>query len=57
MGIPAACTTCGQAAGGGLQRLTDEVCFEAMWRGIRTVKPGTRLGDIGHAIPGITWNP
>ncbi len=31
------------------QRLT-EVCFEAMWRGIRTVRPGTRLGDIGHAI-------
>ena len=31
------------------QRLT-EVCFEAMWRGIRTVKPGSRLGDIGHAI-------
>jgi len=26
------------------------VCFEAMWRGIRTVKPGSRLGDIGHAI-------
>jgi methionyl aminopeptidase len=31
------------------QRLT-EVCFEAMWRGIRKVKPGARLGDIGHAI-------
>ncbi len=31
------------------RRLT-EVCHEAMWRGIRTVKPGTRLGDIGHAI-------
>ncbi len=31
------------------QRLT-EVCYEAMWRGIRTVKPGARLGDIGHAI-------
>jgi methionyl aminopeptidase len=31
------------------QRLT-EVCFEAMWRGIRTVKPGSRLCDIGHAI-------
>ncbi len=31
------------------QRLT-EVCFEAMWRGIRTVKPGARLGDIGFAI-------
>jgi methionyl aminopeptidase len=25
-------------------------CFEAMWAGIRTVRPGTRLGDIGHAI-------
>ncbi len=31
------------------QRLT-EVCFEAMWRGIREVRPGARLGDIGHAI-------
>jgi methionyl aminopeptidase len=27
-----------------------EVCFEAMWRGIETVRPGARLGDIGHAI-------
>jgi methionyl aminopeptidase len=26
------------------------VCFEAMWHGIRTVRPGGRLGDIGHAI-------
>jgi methionyl aminopeptidase len=31
------------------QRLA-EVCHEAMWRGIRTVRPGARLGDIGHAI-------
>jgi methionyl aminopeptidase len=31
------------------QRLT-ESCFEAMWRGIEQVRPGTRLGDIGHAI-------
>ena len=31
------------------QRLTD-VCLEAMWRGIREVKPGARLGDIGHVI-------
>jgi methionyl aminopeptidase len=31
------------------QRLA-ETCFEAMWRGIETVKPGSRLGDIGHAI-------
>ncbi|MFM7708865.1 MAG: type I methionyl aminopeptidase, partial [Gammaproteobacteria bacterium] len=27
-----------------------EGCFEAMWRGIRVVRPGARLGDIGHAI-------
>jgi len=26
------------------------VCREAMWRGIETVRPGTHLGDIGHAI-------
>ncbi len=27
-----------------------KVGFEAMWRGIRLVKPGLRLGDLGHAI-------
>ena len=27
-----------------------EVCHEAMWLGIRKVKPGARLGDVGHAI-------
>ena len=26
------------------------VTFEAMWKGIARVKPGARLGDIGHAI-------
>ncbi len=31
------------------QRLT-ETCFQAMWRGIDIVRPGVRLGDIGHAI-------
>ncbi|MBL4693170.1 MAG: type I methionyl aminopeptidase, partial [Magnetovibrio sp.] len=31
------------------KRLID-VTFEAMWRGIRVVKPGATLGDIGHAI-------
>ncbi len=31
------------------QRLA-ETCWEAMWRGIEQVKPGARLGDIGHAI-------
>ncbi|MDX9863027.1 MAG: type I methionyl aminopeptidase [Rhodospirillales bacterium] len=30
-------------------RLID-VTFEAMWRGINTVRPGATLGDIGHAI-------
>lgn len=31
------------------QRLAD-IAFEAMWRGIREVRPGAHLGDIGHAI-------
>jgi methionyl aminopeptidase len=31
------------------QRLA-ETCFAAMWRGIETVRPGSHLGDIGHAI-------
>jgi methionyl aminopeptidase len=30
-----------------------EITFEAMWRGIEQVRPGARLGDIGHAIQ--TW--
>jgi methionyl aminopeptidase len=31
-------------------RRLSETCREAMWRGIETVRPGARLGDIGHAI-------
>ncbi len=31
------------------QRLAD-VTLQAMWRGIEQVRPGARLGDIGHAI-------
>ncbi len=27
-----------------------QVTYEAMWKGITKVKPGARLGDIGHAI-------
>ena len=27
-----------------------ETTFEAMWRGIKEVKPGATLGDIGYAI-------
>ncbi len=27
-----------------------EVTYEAMWKGIELVRPGTTLGDIGHAI-------
>ena len=27
-----------------------ETTYEAMWRGIRKVRPGTSIGDIGHAI-------
>jgi methionyl aminopeptidase len=33
-----------------LARRLSETCHEAMWRGIRIVKPGAHLGDIGHAI-------
>ena len=32
-----------------LARRLTVACHEAMWRGIRVVKPGARLGDIGHA--------
>nr|WP_255568250.1 type I methionyl aminopeptidase [Aestuariicella albida] len=31
------------------KRLVDKT-YEAMWEGIRTVKPGATLGDIGHAV-------
>jgi methionyl aminopeptidase len=31
------------------QRLV-QVTYEAMWKGIRAVRPGARLGDVGHAI-------
>ncbi len=31
------------------KRLVDAT-FEAMWRGIEQVRPGARLGDVGHAI-------
>ena len=31
------------------ERLT-RTCFEAMWKGIGAVRPGARLGDVGHAI-------
>ncbi|WP_144147083.1 type I methionyl aminopeptidase [Paraburkholderia sp. BCC1884] len=27
-----------------------EITYEAMWKGIKAVRPGARLGDIGHAI-------
>ena len=37
------------------QRLT-ETCWEAMWKGIEQVRPGARLGDIGHAIQTFAEN-
>jgi len=30
------------------------ITYEAMWQGIMRVKPGVRLGDIGHAIQTFT---
>jgi methionyl aminopeptidase len=26
------------------------ICRESMWQGIRAIRPGARLGDIGHAV-------
>ena len=31
-----------------------QLTYEAMWRGILKVRPGARLGDIGHAIQSFT---
>lgn len=36
-------------AGVQARRLID-VCQEAMWAGIRQIRPGATLGDIGHAV-------
>lgn len=34
------------------RRLVDTT-YQAMWAGIRAIKPGARLGDIGHAIQSV----
>jgi methionyl aminopeptidase len=33
-----------------------QLTYEAMWRGIVRVKPGARLGDIGHSIQSFSEN-
>ena len=33
-----------------LARRLVEVTYQAMWKGIRAVRPGATLGDVGHAI-------
>lgn len=33
-----------------------QLSYEAMWRGIMKVRPGARLGDIGHAIQTFAEN-
>jgi len=33
-----------------------QITFEAMWKGIVKVRPGARLGDIGHAIQSFSEN-
>ncbi len=37
-------------------RRLNQITFEAMWKGIVKVKPGARLGDIGHAIQTFAEN-
>jgi len=34
------------------KRLVD-ITYQALWKGIETVRPGAHLGDIGHAIQGF----
>ena len=31
-----------------------QLTYDAMWKGIQRIKPGARLGDIGHAIQSFT---
>lgn len=33
-----------------LARRLVEITYDALWKGIKAVRPGARLGDIGHAI-------
>ena len=40
----------GEAACSVAARRLCQVTYEAMWKGIELVRPGARLGDIGHAI-------
>lgn len=40
----------GEAAASILARRLTQVTFECLWAGIAVVRPGGRLGDIGHAI-------
>ncbi|KRC11542.1 methionine aminopeptidase [Hydrogenophaga sp. Root209] len=40
----------GEAACSVQARRLTQVTYEAMWKGIVMVRPGIRLGDIGHAI-------
>ena len=40
----------GEAAASVQARRLVQVTYEAMWKGIVLVRPGARLGDIGHAI-------
>jgi methionyl aminopeptidase len=37
-------------------RRLNQITFDAMWKGIVKVKPGARLGDIGHAIQTFAEN-
>lgn len=40
----------GEAAASIQARRLCQITYEAMWKGILLVRPGARLGDIGHAI-------
>src|SRR5690606_29577534 len=40
----------GEAACSVQARRLNQVTYESMWKGIMAVRPGARLGDIGHVI-------
>lgn len=40
----------GEAAASVQARRLCQVTYESMWKGIERVRPGARLGDVGHAI-------
>ena len=48
MVTPAACSSSARVRS--RRRRLCQLTYDAMWKGISRVKPGARLGDVGHTI-------